>query len=217
MEKSILKTSDGVSIAAFYWAANEPKGWIVYLHMMPVTKESWIKLAESLGQAGYSGIAIDLRGHGESDGGPNGFMNFSDSEHQKSILDVNAAVAYLKENGAEEKNIYFIGASIGANLALQKISENINFKKAVLLSPGLNYRGIKTELLVLNLKLGQKVLFITSKDDGANFAEVQSLYAKIPQGVVREIKIYQNAGHGTTILEKDPALINTIIQFIKLS
>ena len=114
--------------------------------MMPATKKSFHQLAEEFQNIGYESIAIDLRGHGESDKGP------------ESILDLEIAVDYLVKNrGAKSDKISFIGASIGANLSLQYISEHSEFKTAILLSPGLNYRGIKTEPMVKNLKAGQKV------------------------------------------------------------
>ena len=182
---------------------------------MPATKESWTELAKNFQNAGYENLAIDLRGHGESDGGPDGYKSFADSQHQKSILDLEAAANYLiKERQATSDKIIFIGASIGANLSLQYISEHSEFKTAVLLSPGLNYRGIKTESLAKNLRAGQKVFFVSSRDDGENAEENQKLYQSVPAGVEKEIKIYEAAGHGTTILENEQELKNLILEFL---
>lgn len=216
MEKVYLKTSDGVNVVADLYTPAEPRGWLVLIHMMPATKESWGDLAKEFQGLGYESIAIDLRGHGESDGGPNGYKNFPDSEHQKSILDLEATVDYLiKERGAAADKISFIGASIGANLALQYLSEHPEFKKAVLLSPGLDYRGIKTEPMVKKLKAGQKVLLVSSRNDGSNASESQKLYDLMPAGVEKEIKIYETAGHGTTMLEKEPELSQFIADFLQ--
>ncbi|PIP92000.1 hypothetical protein COW77_02335, partial [Candidatus Wolfebacteria bacterium CG18_big_fil_WC_8_21_14_2_50_39_7] len=167
MNKIFLSTKDDVKIAADLYEVENPAGWLVLVHMMPATKESWTELAKNFQNAGYENLAIDLRGHGESDGGPDGYKSFADSQHQKSILDLEAAANYLiKERQATSDKIIFIGASIGANLSLQYISEHSEFKTAVLLSPGLNYRGIKTESLAKNLRAGQKVFFVSSRDDG---------------------------------------------------
>lgn len=214
MEKIYLTAKDNIKIAANFYGLENPLGWLVLVHMMPAAKESWDDLAKNFQNVGYESLAIDLRGHGESDAGPNGYGNFSDADHQKSILDLEAAVDYLvKERQATSDKIIFIGASIGANLSLQYISENPEFKSAVLLSAGLNYRGIKTEPLVKNLKSGQKLFFVSSRNDGENTKENQKLYEIVPNGVEKEIKIYEAAGHGTTILEKEPELKNLILEF----
>ena len=215
MNKIFFSTKDDVKIAADLYEVENPAGWLVLVHMMPATKESWTELAKNFQNAGYENLAIDLRGHGESDGGPDGYKSFADSQHQKSILDLEAAANYLiKERQATSDKIIFIGASIGANLSLQYISEHSEFKTAVLLSPGLNYRGIKTESLAKNLRAGQKVFFVSSRDDGENAEENQKLYQSVPAGVEKEIKIYEAAGHGTTILENEQELKNLILEFL---
>lgn len=214
--KIFLTTKDGIKIAADLYPAEHPVGWLVLTHMMPATKESWKNLAAELQKAGYEGLAIDLRGHGESEGGPNGFTKFSDAEHQKSILDLEAAIDYLiKSRKATSDKIVFIGASIGANLSLQYISERPESKTAVLLSAGLNYRGIATEPLAKKLKAGQKIFFASVRDDNGNAGENQKLYDLIPVGVKKEIKIYETGGHGTDILKNHPELENLIIEFLK--
>ncbi len=214
VEKISLTTKDNIKITANIFKADNPKGWLVLVHIMPQTKESWSNLAKSLQSIGYESIAIDLRGHGESDGGPDGYLNFSDADHQKSISDLEAAVDYLLENrNATSDKISFIGASIGANLSLRYISEHSEFKKAILLSAGLNYRGIKTEPLVKNLKTGQGVFLISSRDDASNAEENQKLYDSVPSEAQKKIQIYESGGHGTDILINQPSLLGLIVEF----
>lgn len=220
MEKIFLKTSDNVRIAGNYLVANKEKygtlnGWIVFLHMMPETKEAWQEFGLDFQSLGYESLAIDFRGHGESQGGPKGFMNFSDSEHQKSIFDVEAVVEFLKTKGAKSDKITFIGASIGANLALQYISKHPEFKSVILFSPGFDYRGIETEQAAKKLQPGQKVFLISSKDDGVNSTEAKQIFEDIPGEVKKEIQIFDFGGHGTEILGNHPELKQLIIKFIK--
>ncbi len=69
-----------------------------------------------------------------------------------------------------------------------------------------------------NLKAGQKVFFISSRDDPNaenNTEENQKLHDSTPAGIQKEIKIYETGGHGTDILESQPELENLIIDFIK--
>ena len=221
MEKIFLMTQDGINIATNLYPVEKPIGWLILLHMMPATKESWQNFADELQKIGYESITIDLRGHGESSDGPNGFLNFSDNEHQKSILDAQTAVDYLiKERGANSEKISFIGASIGANLSLQYIAENPEFKTAILLSPGLNYKGIKTESFAVKINQDQKVFFISAKDDirsngNSNTEETQKLYNLTLENSGKKIQIYETGGHGTDILNNQRKLINLIIEFIK--
>jgi len=218
MEKISLTTNDNIKIAANLYGVKNPVGWLVLVHMMPSTKDIYADLAGRLQNLGYESLAIDLRGHGESDGGPNGFLNFSDSQHQKSIFDLEAAADYLmKTREARPDKIVFVGASFGANLVLQYISGHSEFEIAVLLSAGLNYRGVKTEPLVKNLQNRQKVFFISSRDDDDNSQENSELYQLLPENIKKdsEIKIYDSGGHGTDMLENQPDLIGLIVEFIK--
>lgn len=80
MEKFFLTTKDGVKIAANLYKVDNPNDWVVFSHMLPAAKESWEKLARYLQAKGYEGLAFDLRGHGESDGGPQGYLNFLNLE-----------------------------------------------------------------------------------------------------------------------------------------
>ncbi len=193
MNKIFLTTKDGIKIAADLYSVEPARCWLILVHMMPVAKESYRELAQRFQNLGYESIAIDLRGHGESDGGPDGYLN-KNFDHQKSILDLETAADYLIENrGVVADKISFIGASIGANLSLQYISEHPEFKTADLLSAGLNYHGIKTEPLVKNLKADQKVFFVSSGDDPNaenNIEENKKLYDLVPNGIEKEMKIY---------------------------
>lgn len=217
-----LQTSDGVKIAYdWYLSASSgqmPRGYLVLIHMMPTTKESWRGFVAFAQKQGYSSIAIDLRGHGESDGGPAGYQNFSDEEHQKSMLDLQAAVDFLRKQGATPAKISFIGASIGANLSLQYIVEHQEFKTAILLSPGLDYRGIKTEPLVKKLSKGQKIMFVSARDDdrsGGNNADMNELLASlVPAGITKKLMIYDSGGHGTNILESQSELQEKVVGFL---
>lgn len=217
MGRISLKTKDGLNIAADLYSPTEPRNWLILIHMMPATKESWRDFAETLMQLDYESLAIDLRGHGESDGGPDGYKKFPDSEHQKSILDLEAAVDYLvKERGATPDKVSFIGASIGANLSLEYLSEHSELKTAALLSAGLDYHEIRTEPMVKKLEAGQRVFFVSSEDDGSNAGENQKLYDLTLAGVEKEIKIYETGGHGTDMLDAhQPGLQNLIINFLR--
>jgi len=191
------------------------------LHMMPATKESWRTFAETMQGRGYTSLAIDLRGHGQSEDGPDGYKSFSDRVHQKSIHDLDAAVRFLEEQGATADRIILIGASIGANVSLKYLVKNPEYKKAVLLSPGLNYRGLQGEVLAKKLRSDQRLLIVASRDDerpDGNAAEfAQTVFEALPGKEASSLIIYGAGGHGTELLaiEGEESVLAKILPFIK--
>jgi len=162
-QRVTFTTEDGVMIVGDYWESKSPRA-ILLLHMMPADKSSWFPITEDLWRLGYQVLAIDLRGHGESTRQREKTLDhkkFSDSQHQESIKDVEAAVNFLKEKGA--KNFAIIGASIGANLALTYGIRDSSVKTVVLLSPSLNYHGVETEKAIANFD--NPLLIAASEED----------------------------------------------------
>lgn len=209
MERVELKTKDNVAIAGDYYSPKETSGrGLLLLHMMPADRASWRVFAGKMQARNFHVLAIDLRGHGGSQGGPDGYKNFSDNGHQASRRDVEAGAELLRSKGAGE--IYLGGASIGANLALQYIAEYAAAKAAFLLSPGIDYRGVKTKPAAQALREGQAVYYAASKDDSYSAETVRKLFALTPSGAVKELKIFDAAGHGTAIFEREPEFMETI-------
>lgn len=202
-------TSDGITIVGTYQRSNDQKGAIL-LHMMPADRTSWITTAQKLDEQGYASLAIDERGHGESTmNGILNYKNFTDEEQQAKILDAEAALTYLLHQGFSKENIVVMGASIGANLAIQLLTRHPELPLAIALSPGLNYRGIKTDELITQLHPGQKVILVASEEDVESFESARTLQRLNPsQTVLIERK---DLGHGTTMTDKDPALLNELL------
>ena len=216
MESVAFKTEDNVHIVGNYWKGGREA--VLLLHMMPATKESWNIFAEKLSAEGYSVLAIDLRGHGESieqAGKKLNYKTFTDAGHQESILDVEASVAFLKKKGAQQ--IAIIGASIGANLALQYQAEHSEIKKTMLLSPGTNYRGVLTESSAQMLRQDQEVYFVAGALDGRSAGSAEAMAKQIAGKVhgKKQLKIYPSAAHGTDLFAEDPARMNELISWLR--
>lgn len=217
-----FKTSDGVIIVGDFYKTDNPKSpAVLLLHMMPADRFSWKEFAQKLREAGFQSLAIDLRGHGESrdeDGKTLNYRNFSDSEHQSSKIDVREAIKFLNEKGIKLENISIIGASIGANLALDFAVEHNEIKAVVLLSPGLNYRGILTELSAKNLRgdKGQVIFMAAAIGDEYSADSVKKLSEIIPANVQKEVKILEGKAHGTDMLKENSDLENEIINWLKI-
>lgn len=214
-EKITFKTEDGIEIAANWNRAAVGDGfYLLLLHMMPATKESWTLFQEKSAKRGFGSLAIDLRGHGESVNGPRGkidYRSFNDLDHQKKILDVEASVSWLLKQGIKAENIFLIGASIGANLAIQYLAEHAEAKAAAALSPGLDYRGIITMPFVKSLNRNQFLFLAGSDDDRESFHAVQKLnevsLAKT------NLKLLKEAGHGTRMFERESSLADEILDW----
>lgn len=211
-----LKTSDEKEIVGdFYPVKEKTAPAVVLLHMMPSTKESWREFAKKLNMAGFQALAIDLRGHGESEGEPEGFRLFSDEEHKASIYDVESAVEFFALRDVPLEKISLAGASIGANLAFQFQSEHPEIKASVLLSPGLSYHGIDIEPMAKKILPSQPVFLAAGGANDEYSSETAQKIFNALKSKNKQIKIFQNAGHGTTIFMEEPALVEEIIVWLK--
>jgi alpha-beta hydrolase superfamily lysophospholipase len=208
-QRITLQTSDKIEIVGLYRNTGQEK-FAILLHMMPATKESWDNFAERLLAKGYSSLAIDERGHGESTmNGRLNYKNFSDKEQQAKILDVESAIVFAKEKGFEESQIIVIGASIGANLSIQALVEHKIISTAVALSPGLDYHGVRTAPMMPRLHEGQKVILVASDDDIESFDSIHSIQK---QNSEQTILIERSGlGHGTQMTDRDESLVEEIL------
>lgn len=215
-EKITYTTGDGIKIVGDYYAVEEPKAFALLLHMMPATKESWRAFATELQTRGIVSLAIDERGHGESTmDGALLYENFSEEEQQKKIIDVRDGLAWLANNrGATDANTFVVGGSIGANLAIQILTERAEMRFGVALSPGLDYRGVKTDELIPQLNAGQKVLLVASDDDSHRSFESIKALAEINPKQTEKIE-ESGIGHATTMFEKKPELIKIVADWIQ--
>ncbi len=202
MEKVEFKTEDGFTIKGNLLRGNEKA--VVMLHQLNLNKASYSSFARKLNDANFTALAIDLRGHGESldqNGVKKTWQSFSDNDFRNMAKDVKAAEKFLKQEGFSVYGV--VGASIGANTAANYAAENQGVKKIILLSPGLDFRGIQPEKNAENIKA--KALIVASGEDSYSFGSGKSLAAKIPDA---EFKGLRNSGHGTnmfagTFLEND--------------
>ncbi len=93
-------------------AAEESRATVVRVHGVDMNRAELLGLTAALAVGGYSVLAFDLRGHGESDAAAMGA-----GLHE--IDDVLGAVDYvIAERGAEEGKVFLHGMSFGAAISL---------------------------------------------------------------------------------------------------
>jgi dienelactone hydrolase len=200
METVRLMTADNVTLVGSYYDA--PGDGIILLHQFQRNRQSWDSFAKELQQQGLAAIAIDLRGHGESEGN---LQAFTDQDFQAMLQDAEAAATFLQKR---EKRIgAIVGASIGANTALRYSA--IHKTPAVLLSPGLTYHGIDINDTTSNAP----TLIIAAKSDNYAYTSSVELDRNNLFGEHRLLVIKGNK-HGTDMLP-EPGVTKTMLDFVQ--
>ncbi len=200
-----ITTADSVTLTGtFYVSPNTGSPAVAMLHMVGGQRGDWDTLARQLQAAGYNVLTLDLRGHGGSQG---------QREWSKMSQDAAAAYTWLASRPEVNANrIGFIGASIGANLSLNLAAGQPGVKTLVLLSPGLDFEGIKTEG-PLQAYGPRPVLLIASAEDKESADAVATL-DKLALGK-HTLKIYDGQGHGTRMLGRQNGIEELILDWLK--
>ena len=232
-EKVTFVTEDKVTIAGTLYPALRKKGYdpkekipaVILIHMLRRDRTDWKTFAERLqGSDGFTVLSIDIRGHGESisrEGAtePLSWKTMTDKSFNDAVLDVKAAVKFLQQyKELATDKVAIVGASIGGNIALNYAVDDKNVKTLILLSPGLEYHGVKTEGAIK--KWGKRpAMIVASADDKYSLESSRKLLGKEPN-VINETQIklleYKNAGHGTNMFGKEePDLTEEICKWLK--
>ncbi|MBW3012766.1 alpha/beta fold hydrolase [Candidatus Woesearchaeota archaeon] len=205
----MLKTEDGIDIAATYYKplVEEPKAAIL-LHMLNKDRFTWEPFAQKLQEKGYAVLSIDLRGHGESIN-QGKWQEFNDMDFKSMVNDAKVAKQYLKQTLGTKKYA-IIGASIGANIALNYAAADSDIDAVVLLSPGETYRGVNV-IGAINLYGERPVLLVASKEDDYAYKSSNKLNSLAQKPTFRK---FEDAGHGTDMLAKIPGLDSLILTWL---
>tara|TARA_Y100000310_G_scaffold17736_1_gene17519 strand:- start:3398 stop:4105 length:708 start_codon:yes stop_codon:yes gene_type:complete len=203
-KKVSLVAEDGVSIAADFYPEDGDKA-IILLHMYKHDKSSWESFAGDLRNKGYNLLAIDLRGHGESDLDLN---SFTEQDYNNMVLDVSSGFDYLILSGMNQISV--IGASIGANTALNFAVEELRVQNVILLSPGLDYRGIKTDETIKEYK--RPLLIIAGTGDAYSWESSNTLFDLSPSKA--KMQPYETTFHGTDIIDNFPESRGVVMEWL---
>lgn len=191
-----LPNQDGKQLTGtWYMPSTEILGAVLCLHAFPDNRQVWEVWQQEWIQDGIASLAIDL------------------PEPEESLKAVFTAIAWLKTQTT--KPIALIGASIGANLAIQALAADPSLRGVIMLSPGLDYHGITTMDAMRKLQPDQAVWLIASEgDDQASADTVQQLAASV-EGPYIQLELLTHAGHGTDILKMHPELLTQSCQWFQ--
>lgn len=212
-------TSDGWMIKGDLYLPGKfkkkPAPVVILLPMYAHNRNTYAPFIPALTREGYIALAIDLRGHGESTefkGKTVSYKSFRNQDFMNMVRDVAGAVDFIKTvPEANPERIGIVGASIGANLAINYALSDRRVRTAVLLSPGLNYKGITTEKEIS--RYGKRsVLIVTSQGDDYSFESAQKLI-KLAQEP-KKLEVLEGDSHGTDIFNTEADLVNLILNWV---
>jgi dienelactone hydrolase len=204
-QRVTFRTDDGVMIAGtWYEPASRSGPAVILVPMLHRSRHDFDALASQLAGAGIGALTFDLRGHGESQGTIGADLG-------QMAADVQAARRFLAGRADVTGRIGLAGASLGANLAAIVAAGDPTISSLALLSPTLDYRGVRIEAAMK--KYGARpVLMVASDEDGYASRSVRDL-AKGERG--RDVLRLSGAGHGTVMLDRVPSLLGSLVDWFR--
>jgi dienelactone hydrolase len=201
-----IRTDDGLALAAtWYEPTSRPAPAVIAVHMLQKSRRDWDQAATRIAGEGIGVLALDLRGHGESQGGA--------QDYQGMVQDVRAARRFLASRpDVVPLRIGIMGASIGATLAALAAADDPAVVSLALLSPSIDYRGLRIEPAIR--KYGSRPIFLVASDDDGYAARSMRDLQKSGGGV-REAVVLNHAGHGTAMLTSDPDLARRLVEWFR--
>jgi pimeloyl-ACP methyl ester carboxylesterase len=153
-------------------------------------------------------LAIDLRGHGASSG--------SSGELAAMIQDVRAGAQWLASRGGVRPDaIAIVGASLGASLALLAAAELPAVRALGLLSPSLDYRGLRTDTGLVK-RLGSRRLWLSASAEDPLALRTLRDFAAENSGP-REQVVSSASAHGTMLLDRDGEVGRALVDWLRRS
>lgn len=204
-----FQSADGTMLSGeFYEAANRPAPAVVLVHMLSRTKGDWHALPDRIRDAGITALTIDLRGHGGSSGSP--------ADLAAMVQDVRAAALWLSSRpNVRPDAVAIVGASLGASLALLAAAELPQVRAIALLSPSLDYRGLRTDAALVK-RLGARRLWLAASTEDPLALRTLRDFAADDSGP-REQHVSSVAAHGTQLLERDGDLARVLVDWLRRS
>ncbi len=139
----MLEASDRVRLFNQYWKPQNPKAVLLIVHGLKDHSSRYASLGEQLASHGYAVYALDLRGHGKSEGERAFVGSFDDYLRHLDLF-------YDKVRRIEPRRpVFLFGHSMGGAIALVfTLSRNPEIRGLVLSAPALKVPGNISPLLV---------------------------------------------------------------------
>lgn len=197
---------------------------IILLHMYNSDRSAFAPLIGPLRQAGFTLLAIDLRGHGESTAPAR--LQLAERARQRDpdlfktmYRDVAAAYLWLRDQpGVDPARFVLIGASVGCSVALDYAGRDKSVDAVVCLTPGTAYLTLDSMAHIEKCS-NRPILLIAA--EGERAAADRLAQAAGPNVVVKTTPDQPALGekglHGTKMLGKVADIDKTVIGFLAKS
>jgi pimeloyl-ACP methyl ester carboxylesterase len=203
-EEVVIEAADGLPIVSTFYPGAGAGPWptIILLHMNGGDRSDWASFAEQLAQNGYAAMTVDMRGHGDTG---------DSKDWDKTAEDLSLVWAHLAgREDVDAERIAAAGASIGANMSVVLAVNEPSLKTMILLSAGEDYFGVTTDDRIQEYG-DRPVLFVASQEDTAAADSSRDLH-ELAKGTV-ELIMYNGAGHGTNMFNKQPELADMMLEW----
>jgi pimeloyl-ACP methyl ester carboxylesterase len=192
-----ITTRDKLSLEARAWGSGTT--FVVLAHMRPADMTSWFDFARLLADEGYTAIAFNFRGYGESEG---------DEGEFNVAADVRGAVAAALAANADD--VFIIGASMGGMGAIAAAAGD-QITGTVALSAPAEFEELKTSKLAPLVK--SPLLLIAADEDGEAANDALAIASDKPDA---EILVLPGAQHGTNLFaEHGVEITERILEFLE--
>lgn len=170
---------------------------LIALHQFDANRGTYKEFAQAMRKEGFTVLAIDGPGFGESTEGTDGKVQ-PDWDLTQAI---DGAIDQLQSQPAVDGlRIGIVGASYGASNALIYAANHpADIRAAALLSVGANYHNTLPTEPALKKYGDRPLLMVAAKDDAESAADTEKLAASV-KNPKYETKIYDAGGHGTALL-----------------
>ena len=192
-----ITTSDELNLEGRAWGTGTT--FVVLAHMRPADMTSWFDFARLLADEGYTAIAFNFRGYGESEGNEGEF---------NVAADVRGAVDAALDAGADD--VFIIGASMGGTGAIATAASD-SIAGTVAISAPAEFGTLKAPVLVQ--LISGPLLLIAADEDGEAANDALDIASDKPDA---EILVLPGAQHGTNLFaEHGVEITERILEFLE--
>jgi dienelactone hydrolase len=212
MPVSFVARDGQMVTGALFLPDRKPAPAVILLPMMTRTHLDWDATARRLAESGIAALAIDFRRGGAPRTDSSSAQNAEPiGDCSDLALDADAAYAFLSaRTDIAAGRIGIAGASVGANVAAIVAGEIPAVKSLALLSPSLEYRGLRIEAPMK--KFGKRPAFIIVGDDDPY--ALRSGHQIVTSGDgLRDLRIVSGGGHGTVMFSRQPELVGALVDW----
>jgi dienelactone hydrolase len=202
-----FRSADGFTLKGTFYSAEKPGPGLLLLHQCDGDRRVYDHLATMLNTARYNVLTFDFRGFGESQDG-----EYIDSAAQRQKVmdrmpgDIEAALSFLaSQSSVNPRAVGIVASNCAVNQAVHAGRHHPEIRTLVLLSGGTDAEGeayIKDSPKV-------PILGVASEEDSE--AAATKRLVGLSTNSDSHLEMFTNAGHGASILAKQPDLEPDIV------